>query len=486
VIDGVRCRKKTAAVLAVAAALAAPVTAAYAGFTPNDPLLPRQWYLTQDRVFNAFNVLPQLKIVKVAVIDSGIDGGHPELKGRVLEARSFVGGAPTDVEGHGTFVAGEIAAATDNGRGIAGLAPPARLIVGKVVRDDGTISPRAEARAIHWAVHAGARVINLSLGGLRDPNGSTGNGFSFAEQQAIDYAVAHGVLIVASVGNGDGAPATPWRFASYPAALPHVLGVAAYGRSGDVPSFSNRDDVYVDLAAPGQDMLSLFPRPLTGRNPSCTEQGYSSCGPKEYRHADGTSFSSPQVTAAAAMLLGLRGTLYPDQISQLLERSAVDATPANGCGACAVGRDALTGFGRLDVTAAIRLLNDPLPARDRFEPNDDAGAEAARTARMFRGRATVDAWDDPNDVYRIWLRRSQSVHIVVRAGSETDVSLALWKPALTSLALARGRLRAARSIHPPGAPERIRYRAHRSGWHYLQVKLARPGFGQYSIRIARS
>ena len=322
--------RTVAAAISAAVALAAPAVA-HAGFIPNDPLSPRQWYLTQDRAFDAFSALPVLKpIVKVAVIDSGVDAGHPELKGRIVAEKSFVGGTASDVQGHGTFVAGEIAAATDNGLGIAGLAPSARLIVAKVVRDDGTIPPRAEVRAIRWAVRVGARVINLSLGGMRDPLDPSVDEFSYAEQRAVEYAVAHGVLVVASVGNGNDAPATPWHYASYPAALPHVLGVGAYGRSGDVPSFSNRDDVYVDLAAPGQDMLSLFPRSLTARNPSCVEQGYSSCGPKEYRHADGTSFSSPQVAAAAALLIGLRPSLHADQVSALLEHTAADATPATG------------------------------------------------------------------------------------------------------------------------------------------------------------
>ena len=471
--------------VAVAAALAA-AAAAQAAFTPNDPLAPRQWYLTQDRVFSAFDVLPQLKPVRVAVIDSGVDWSHPELKGRIVEAKSFVGGTPYDARGHGTFVAGEIGAATDNRRGIAGLAPPARLIVAKVVRDDGSISPRAEARAIRWVVHLGARVINLSLGGLRDPTAATGDGFSYAEQRAVEFAVSRGVLVVASVGNGDHAPATPWRYASYPAALPHVLGVGAFGRSGDVPGFSNRDDVYVDLAAPGQDMLSLFPRALTARNTSCDEQGYSSCGPKDYRHADGTSFSSPQVAAAAALLFALRGSLHADQVAELLERNAVDATPGNGCDSCSAGRDALTGFGRLDVAAAIRALNGPLPAADRLEPNDDAGSEAAHVfRRTFRVRATLDPWDDPTDVYGVRLRRNREVSVLARA-RDTDVSLALWKPALHTLGDARAGLRAARSIHPLGAPERIRYRARRSGWYYLQVKLARPTFGSYSLRIAKS
>jgi hypothetical protein len=276
-----------------------------------------------------------------------------------------------------------------------------------------------------------------------------------------------------------------WRFAGYPAALPHVLGVAAYGRSGEVPSFSNRDDVYVDLAAPGQDMLSLFPRSLTKKaSPSCLDQGYSDCGTKEFRGADGTSFSSPQVAAAAAMLFSLSPGIRPDQVSAILERNADDATPADGCSGCSVGRDSLTGNGRLDVTAAIRALKGPLPPPDRLEPNDDTGIEAQPVySGKLRAKATLDSWDDPTDVYAIKLQRGQRLSVVVRSG-ELDTSIALWKPALQSLATATDNLRAKRSIHPAGNPERIRFRAHRAGTYYLQVKLASPGSGRYAIRIA--
>src|SRR4029078_12416368 len=94
----------------------------------------------------------------------------------------FVAGTVADPLAHGTFVAGEIAAIADNTTGIAGLAPPARLVVAKVVRDDGAIPPRAEAGAIRWAVGQGARVINLSLGSTRDPNDPSVDGFSRVEQ----------------------------------------------------------------------------------------------------------------------------------------------------------------------------------------------------------------------------------------------------------------------------------------------------------------
>jgi subtilisin family serine protease len=473
--------RRALAAAAVAAALAGPA-AAFAATLPNDPLAGRQWYLGRDRALDVFDAAKSLFPVRVAVIDSGIDLGHPELRSRVVAKRSFVGGSVDDQLGHGTFVAGEIAAIADNGVGIAGLAPPARLVIAKVVGADGSISPRAEARAIRWAVRQRARVINLSFGSVRNPGGA--DGYSSAERRAIEFAVRRGVLVVAAVGNGNDAPTKPWPYASYPAAFPHVLGVSAYGRTGRVPMFSNRDAQYVDLTAPGMDMVSLFPRALTKTFTDCAEQGYSLCGTKEYRHADGTSFSSPQVAAAAALLLGEIPIMRPDQVSEILRTTASDATPANGCDECGPGPDALTGFGRLDVGKALDALTLGLPPADRLEPNDDAGSHAAIVSRTQTLSATLDSWDDPNDVYRVYLRRGQGLSAVVRAGKQIDPSLVLWKPRLGRLADARSDLRARRSIHGPGVPERVVYRAHRSGWYYLQVKLAKPGFGPYRLKLA--
>jgi hypothetical protein len=137
------------------------------------------------------------------------------------------------------------------------------------------------------------------------------------------------------------------------------------------------------------------------------------------------------------------------------------------------------------VGAALAALNGPLPAPDRLEPNDDAGSRWAATIYgKLNVRATLDWWDDPNDVYRFYLKRGQRTSAVVRAGSRIDPSIVLWKPGLRSLAGARPGLRARRSIHGPGVPERLAYRARTSGWYSLQVKLARPGFGPYRIRLA--
>ena len=384
---------------AAAATVALVVPSSAQAFVPNDPLAPKQWYLTQDRAFNAFDLLPPLPEVRVGVIDTGVDLLHPELRAQIVATRSFVGGQSDDTDGHGTFVAGEIAAAVDNGRGIAGLAPSARLLVAKVVRNDGTVSPRVEAQAIRWVVARGARVVNVSLGGVRDPQDGQNSGFSPVEQRAVDFAVAHGALVVASVGNNPYQDPRPWPFAGYPAALPHVLGIGSFGRDGDVSAFSNHDDRYLDLIAPGEEMFSLLPRALTLKNPACLDQGYSDCGPKDYRHASGTSFSAAQVSAAAATLFALRPGLRPDQVSALLEHTATPATPANGCGDCLLGRDSLSGWGKLDIAAAIHASPDGLTCGPntvastamampiipyRFPRREDSGFERPPRLRMKR------------------------------------------------------------------------------------------------------
>jgi hypothetical protein len=475
------------ALLIGGAVVALAVPAAAQAFTPNDPLLPKQWYAPQDKAFDAFNTLLFLPTVRVAVIDSGADVNHPDLKGQTVAARSFVGGSPADDWGHGTFVAGEIAASVDDGHGIAGLAPSANLLVAKVVRPDGSVSTRAEARAIRWAVKLGAKVINVSLGGLRDPQDPFSTGYSKIEQLAIDDAIANGVLVVAAVGNNKYAPVKPWKYASYPAALPHVVGVGSYGRSGDVSTFSNQDPVFVDLAAPGEEMFSVLPRTLTSKNTNCDEQGYSSCGPKEYRHAAGTSFSAPQVSAAAATLFSLDPTLTADQVSWLLERSATPASLSNGCPDCPPGRNALSGWGKLNIAAAVRALRaDEQPLSDRFEPNDDIVIGHAIHGRKTRFRATVDYWDDTTDVYRIKLRRGQRVTMVARPSANLALSVALWKPALGSLADARPKFRVRRDANGAGVVDRFKYRARKTGWYSLQVSATRAGFGSYSLRIRRS
>ena len=457
-------------------------------FMPNDPFVTRQWYLLQNRAYDAWDVLPaDLAPVLVAVIDSGVDADHPELKRKIVDAQSFVGGsARVDTQGHGTFVSGLIAAEIDNQTGIAGLAPSAQLLVAKVVTPQRTIPVEAEAKAIRWAVAQGARVINMSLGGLRDPLDPSRDTYSQLEADAISYAITKGVIVVAAVGNADQAPEQPWRYASYPAALPHVLGVSAVAKDGSAPPFSNRDAVVNDIAAPGQEIISTFPRALTAQRTSCLEQGYSPCGSEEYRAAEGTSFAAPQVSAAAATLLATQPALGPEQVTTLLQRTAVDANAANGCQRCPLGRDALTGWGRIDVAAALGALAGPLPARDRYEANDDAGTNAYTLwGSKRRVEATLDYWDDQNDVYRLYLRKGQALYGSLVGPKGTDTTLALWEPETLEVDdLARQDLRVRLSSRP-GPDEHLAYRAPRSGFHYLHVKLTSQGAGPYRLSVVK-
>ena len=457
-------------------------------FTPNDPLVPRQWYLEQLRAYGAWEVLPPLAAVRVAVIDSGVDAGHPELARRIAGARSFVGGsAKVDTQGHGTFVAGLIAAEVDNQTGIAGLSPAAELLVAKVVTPDGSIPVSAEAAAIRWAVEQGARVINMSLGGLRDPLDPERDTFSHLEADAIRYAVSRGVVVVAAVGNGDPAGKLPWNYASWPAALPHVLGVSAIARDGSAPGFSNRDALYNDVAAPGQDILSTFPRALTAKRVECKEQGYSPCGPEEYRVAEGTSFAAPQVSAAAATLIASRPDLGPDQVTAILEQTAVDGEPGSGCRTCPLGRDALTGWGRLDVTAALAALAGPLPAPDTLRAERRrgwTGVHALGAAAPRRRDARLLGRPERRLPHPL-AQGPAAVRVVAGAGRkrpdprDLEATYAQHRRPAQGVPAGQG-VRAA-----SGTSDFIGYRARKEGWHYLQVKLPTVAGGAYRLGLVK-
>jgi len=458
-------------------------------FSPNDPLAPRQWYLSRIHAFDSWPQFPTLEPVRVAVLDSGVDSAHPELQNQIVDGRSFVASDwESDTNGHGTFVAGEIAATLNNGRGIAGVGFSVDLLIAKIVRSDGTISPVAEARAIHWAVDHDARVINMSFGGVRDPSDPSQDTYSRLEAEAVQYAVDRGVLVVAAVGNADGAPTEPWGYAGYPAALPHVVGVSSLARDGTVPNFSNRDVRYNDIAAPGEAILSTLPDALTASSrPGCILQGYSDCGPIEFRRGEGTSFSAPLVSAGAALLFASYPSLQADQVSNLLTRSSADANPDTGCIRCTAGRDAMTGWGQLDIGSAVDALDDQLPAADRYEGNDQvANAASLWGRRGQRIHGTIDYWDDRQDVYKIRMRAGQQIAAKLRGSSGTNTNLFLWKPGTKTVraAVADRRLLAGQS-KSPGSREKIRVTVKQSGWYYLVVRAATPGAGRYGLRYRK-
>jgi subtilisin family serine protease len=287
--------------------------------TGPDPHRPSQWSL-DDLAVETLWSLGTGTGIDVAVVDTGVHRPHVDLNGRVCAGVAFLGSTgqallgqgETDGNGHGTHVAGTIAAAANDGTGVAGVAPSTRILPVKVLGDNGSGSSSDVARGITWAVDNGAEIINLSLGGS----------FSSAVATAVAYAEAEGVLVVAAAGN-DGPTGSP----NYPAALADALAVASYDEGGAVSSFSTRGS-YVDVAAPGADILSTF----------------KSGG---WVFMSGTSMATPHVAGVAALLLANEPGLTPAQVRQRFESTAVDAGTA--------GRDPSYGWGRIDAPAVLGL-----------------------------------------------------------------------------------------------------------------------------------
>ena len=355
-----------------------------------DPLQVDEWWRSQIGIDG---LTPPGRGVPITIVDSGVDVTHPEFAGRpdveLLNAQE-----PAGIGGeHGTSVASVIGA-PQNGVGVVGIYPQAVLRSWDAARGAGTRLESADiAAGILAAARAGRGVINLSLGGDRD----------LPIELAVSEAVATGSLVVAASGN-DGTRGSPVGF---PAALPHVITVAATDRTGAVASFSSRSP-YVDIAAPGDDIVVA-----------------SALG-RDWRPSSGTSFSSPIVAGAAAWLWTARPELDAGQVAEILRRSARDIDQP--------GRDPASGFGMLNVQAALGL---PSPVRDPFEPNDDveevdpsgdrnlakAPPLTTRTKLTARIGGRVDGYEDPRDVYRVWLPAGRRVTMQLTGSADGDLSL---------------------------------------------------------------
>ncbi|GAA1522457.1 S8 family serine peptidase [Kribbella lupini] len=288
--------------------------------TPNDEYYRSdQAYLSTIRMPQAWDLSKSAGSQTVAVLDTGVDGGHPELAGRVYTGYNAINpkASANDDKGHGTMVAGIIAANTNNARGIAGVAWNAKILPVKVLDSTGTGSDSSVLAGINWAASHGARVINMSLGG---PS------YNAVVHDAVKKAVAKGIVVVASSGNEyDNVP-------NYPAAFPEVISVGATDNNGVLTAFSSWGDS-VDIAAPGWNILSTGPRALT-------DPDYL-----PYWGGSGTSFSAPMVAAVAAMVRNKYPSWTPAQVEAQLKNTARDAGPR--------GRDPFYGAGVLDAANAL-------------------------------------------------------------------------------------------------------------------------------------
>jgi serine protease len=433
-----------------------PVAAAPASQAPRpDPQAPAQRHLSQI----GWTPPPAGgRRPLVAVLDTGVDAGAPDLAAAIAPGgRSFLPGrrdAGVDPDGHGTHVAGIIAALSGNGIGGSGVAA-ARILPVVIADGTGTTTTTSLVRGVRYAAARGARVINISFGG---------RGFSRVEQEAIDSAVRQGALVVAAAGNSGAVGA-----AEYPGAYRHVLAVGALGRSGRPLAISARGP-QVAIAAPGEDILSTAPRALAGRS----GEGLVA--------RTGTSMAAAVVSGAAARIIARRPGLSAERVWAILVGMARDVPPA--------GPDPGTGAGALDLAAALAA---PPPPPEDPEPNDDTRL-AARTPPLLSGRGpsavtvagAVGSHADPRDGFRVVLRAGQTLTAELAGPAGVDLDLALWRPGTPARrrdpAFARAWLSAA-SLGP-SSDERLTLTAPAGGVYTLEVQGA-DGTARYTLTARR-
>jgi subtilisin family serine protease len=312
-----------------AASTAATVSAT--GRQPNDPGWAQQWAPRRVDAPEAWQLTTGSDQVVVAVVDSGIDLTHAEFAGRVLSGYDYVQGdtVPQDEYGHGTHVAGIIAAAGDNQAGVAGLAWQAKILPLRVLDRDGSGTASNVASAISNAANRRVAVINLSLV-LGGPNNTVLN--------AILFARGNGVMVVASTGN-DTQPGQALAPVRYPASYPEVVAVAATTHWEDWSSYSNGGPE-VDLAAPGGE---TYDRILsTGLGGGATE-------------LYGTSMAAAHVSGVVALLRSQTPSATQAAIEDALRSTAAKV----GSYPYSAGRNDRLGYGRVDAAAAVRWITSP-------------------------------------------------------------------------------------------------------------------------------
>jgi len=277
---------------------------------PDDPEFPNEWHLAAIQAATAWETSTGSGIT-VAILDTGVDPDHPDLVNRLVPGWNSVSlnDDTTPVYGHGTWVAGIVAAETNNGVGVASIAYNALLMPVRVTNSSNGYAYYSDiARAVTWAADHGAQVANISY----DVTGSA------AISSAAQYMRSKGGVVVVAAGNSGGDPGYDDN--------PYVISVSAT-TSGDTRWSSSSLGDYVDVAAPGASILS-------------TNIGGG------YATVSGTSFASPTTAGVVALIMEANGTLAPDAVESILESTTDDLGSA--------GWDPSFGFGRVNAAAAVQ------------------------------------------------------------------------------------------------------------------------------------
>jgi len=302
----------------------------------NDPLFTQQWGLAQIGAPTAWATTTGSG-VRVGIVDTGVDLTHEDLAGKVVESTSCVGaagdpakcqGSAQDDQGHGTHVAGIIAATRDNNLGISGVAPDAQLVVAKALSAQGAGTIADITAGIKWVVDHGARVVNLSLG---DPNFLFTSLLGTDMSEGIEYAWSHGAVPVVASGNTNYLGLGSSNYGNLDAII-----VGATGPNDQVSSYSSPvGNAKWAILAPGgahdgnpaDDVISSFW--VAGKT-------------NQYKALAGTSMATPHVAGAVALLLATG--LSPQQAVDRLVSTADPKVPCDGSGC----------HGRLDLTHAVK------------------------------------------------------------------------------------------------------------------------------------
>ena len=408
-----------------AAVPCAPVATSYdtggapTASSPNDPLLSKQWGLAQIKAAGAWQRGALGGGTTIAIVDTGVDLNHPDLKAKLLPGADFVSNEPCtpgaqDTNGHGTHVAGIAAAITNNGIGVAGTAPEAMILPVRVLDPTGSGTGPDIVNGIKWAADQGAQVINLSIGEGIDIGGIAGISSPVdidAIGTAVDYAWQHGAVVVAAAGNAT------FPFCEYPAASAHAICVAATDSSGFPTFYSNfplRLDGGVAVRAPGgaadgscdDDIWSTY-------WPGATGAMAETCPYKGYDAIAGTSMAAPFVSGIAAMLRG--AGLSNQQVLDCLKR-----TSSNGG-----SYDPVWGYGIVSAEAAVAGCTQlAVTNRNPFttgggtqgvtSPTSGTGGQTGTTQPTQGGVQTTGA-DTTAPKIRMTIPKTKSAH-VARAG----------------------------------------------------------------------
>ncbi len=395
----------TVLIVAVSALVGAPAHA--------DAIRGKQWHLGFLRAQDAWRQSTGLGVT-VAVLDSGVDANHPDLRGQVLPGADFVDKTTDgrkDVVGHGTTVASLIAGRGDSD-GVIGLAYRAKILPVRVLDPQNKYdSADVVARALRWAVDRGARVVNLSLGSAD---------VAPVLSDALQYAFDHDVVVVACDGNlSNNRGTTVW----HPAREPGVIAVSGVTRTGGFWSGSLQGPATV-LAAPAADM--------TGANPG-----------GDYWAVQGTSFAAPLVSATAALIRAKYPTMSSADVVNRLIRTAWDFGPK--------GRDGQFGFGIVNPSGALTAKLPPVSANPLLPSAPPAtGGQADPTTSPGAPTGVEQPQADPADRDEPILPRS--VFALLALGCVGLIMIAVTGVAIVLLISIRRGQRAAGSPPPAYLP----------------------------------